>query len=291
MTAQTLNINSQNPQIVDSSNSENSKRKWVVFIILLLLLLLAAFILWFINRPKEFCDWTGKMDIVTAKTEYHDYSNCKLDFSKVPPKSKIELTIKNGKGKATVSTDLFAGLAKILPSGYQTDPICHLYDQSANSDRTIECKIIKPDIYTLGMEGGWGTAGAKNTVEYSIKLKEPELCSSYFNFCFKDTTNQWKITTDSFNDFDLVNDSRGLGLFFVYSRGLDFKSNVPGFTIIKFSNRHNLHDEPAYKDNVDGLTRVMTGTSIDNVTLLIMLASEKDITAYDVQDIANNLDY
>ena len=113
------------------------------------------------------------------------------------------------------------------------------------------------------------------------------LCSTYFKVCINNPTNQWKVATDTLQDFDLTNEADNIALFFVYSTDLSFKESGTSFTTVSLQGE----TKQVYKDNVNGLTRVMTGTKIKDTTLLILMTSDKDIDAIKVQEIIGNIKF
>ena len=111
-----------------------------------------------------------------------------------------------------------------------------------------------------------------------------DLCSTHFNVCLKNSSNQWKIAVDTEQDFDLIN-KENLGLFFASSSILKFNDTKPGFTKVLLQGK----TRQAYKDKVNGLTRIITGTKLGKNTLIILMTSEKDITNSNVQGIINKI--
>ena len=111
-----------------------------------------------------------------------------------------------------------------------------------------------------------------------------DLCSTHFNVCLKNSSNQWKVAINTAQDFDLTN-KENLGLFFAYSNILKFNDTKAGFTKVLLQGK----TRQAYKDKVNGLTRIITGTKLGKNTLIILMTSEKDITNSKVQEIINKI--
>jgi len=99
-------------------------------------------------------------------------------------------------------------------------------------------------------------------------------CSSYFGVCVNDPANDWKVTADGLHDFDLFDQSQGLSLFLAYSKGIRFNATSTGFATVELLGQ----ETEAYKDAKDGLTRVITGSNNASGTLIVLLASPKDIS-------------
>ena len=119
---------------------------------------------------------------------------------------------------------------------------------------------------------------------YLIKMKDKatvieesfsDKCSTYLNICISDKENKWKTDKDELRDFDLTNQSENISIAFVYSDTLEFKEFGPSFTDVFLINSN----KPAYKSVSNGLTQIMSGTKLGGKTLIVILASQNDITA------------
>lgn len=110
-------------------------------------------------------------------------------------------------------------------------------------------------------------------------------CSNYFAVCFQDYESKWKVLVDTRKDFNLMNLTEGTSLSFVYSDKLVFKDSDQGFTTVSLLGEN----KQAYKDSVNGLTRIVTGTKIGEKTLIVLLASEKDINVETLQEIVKKI--
>lgn len=117
------------------------------------------------------------------------------------------------------------------------------------------------------------------------KKPSTNICSGYFPVCLQDSVNKWSISFDTLQDFGLVNVTEGISLFFVYSSRLEFKESNQGFTSVSFLGQN----KQAYKDTANGLTRIITGTKIGEKTLIVLLASEKDISAETLKEIIEKI--
>ncbi|MCX6752052.1 MAG: hypothetical protein NTZ87_00930 [Candidatus Nomurabacteria bacterium] len=111
--------------------------------------------------------------------------------------------------------------------------------------------------------------------------KSPDLCSTYFKVCVENKTNKWKVVSDTLHDFDLSNESEDVMIFLMSSQGMEFKDTDAGFTTVSLLGQN----KQAYKDTKNGLTRVITGINNDKDSLIILLASEKDISMEKTKEI------
>ena len=110
-------------------------------------------------------------------------------------------------------------------------------------------------------------------------------CSSFFGICINDPDSKWKIQVNTLNDFDLVNASEGVSLFVMYSTNMSFKESGQAFTSATLLGQTS----QAYKDTANGLTRVITGQNSGKGSLIIILASSKDIDTKTAKDIISNI--
>ena len=124
-------------------------------------------------------------------------------------------------------------------------------------------------------------------------VKPPtNLCSSYFGVCVANADNKWATTTDARSDFDLQNNEENILLAFIYSSTLTFKDPDPGFTTVTLLGQ----TRQVYKDATSTLTRVITGVNSTNSqsatssqSIIILLASDKDISADKVKEIVGKI--
>ncbi|MEI6238191.1 MAG: hypothetical protein WCP15_01495 [bacterium] len=113
--------------------------------------------------------------------------------------------------------------------------------------------------------------------------KTTDFCSTYFEICVVDQFNKWKVTSDSPHDFNLSNENEGIMLFLAYSKDLEFKGGDAGFTSISLLGQ----SKQAYKENKNDFTQVITGINYDKHSLILLLASDKDISAKKTQEITD----
>jgi len=121
----------------------------------------------------------------------------------------------------------------------------------------------------------------------SSKFKTPSMkpltnrCSSFFGICLNDPDSKWKIQVDTLHDFDLVNASAGVSLFAMNSTSMSFKESGQAFTSATLLGQTS----QVYKDTANGLTRVITGQNSGKGSLIIILASDKDISVENARNI------
>ncbi len=110
-------------------------------------------------------------------------------------------------------------------------------------------------------------------------------CSTYFDVCIDDSLNAWKVTTDSAHDFDLTNEVGGVSLAIAQSEVLKFNGAGPSLATVSLLGQN----VRAYKDEVNGLTRVITGINNTNSSLIVLLSSRKDISADTTKNIVGSI--
>ncbi|MEI6238194.1 MAG: hypothetical protein WCP15_01510 [bacterium] len=114
-----------------------------------------------------------------------------------------------------------------------------------------------------------------------------EKCSNYFGICLNDPSGKWKIISNGLNDFDLINEEYGITLFIMNSNSMRFKESGTSYTEVSLLGQN----KPTYKDTNNGLTRIITGMNGDKGSILILLASEKDISLERTKEIMANIKY
>lgn len=129
-------------------------------------------------------------------------------------------------------------------------------------------------------------SGHKNDRLIPDTASSTDHCSSHFSVCIPDPSGVWKVTLDNRKDFDLFNETDSIALSFIYSDILDFKDSDPGFTTVSLLDEQ----KQAYKDVVNGMTRIVTGLSVDtDKTLIVSLVSDRDMSAEKTQEIISNI--
>jgi len=119
----------------------------------------------------EISAWEGSGTVVAPGYGNHEYTIRNVDLSFLRRGETVKLTVFSGDGESAISIDMFPrDGVHIFEEGPQIDSIYRIYDQGANSEKSIMCKIWEPGIYSLCFEGSWiSEKGATNTFRYLIE--------------------------------------------------------------------------------------------------------------------------